>query len=205
MESSKQSLKEYLYVFVILLVIYVPTRYLFATYIAEHWLGSFGILSTITVLLIYLAEKQKLGRFGRLFLKRMNKVQTGKKKYLIYGNTIFWILIWTAVVTGIHEGKSTYAVQTEQISTMVNSPEGQKRQEEVVKNMTPESTAKTFLFLLLLPILKFDAWSILITMVDQKMNGYLDHFSVIFLVESFEALGMLIYIRIKTKNQCQTR
>lgn len=182
----------------------MPIRLAFVYFVADHWLGSFGVLTTVSVILVYLAQKNKLGKFGILFLKRMNKIQTGKKRFLVYGSLIFWITIWTLVSIGISQGTHQYQEKAEQIRQIVNSPEGKAQQEQIRQQMTPESTAKTVLYFFILPFTNFEAYSILITLIDEKMNSYLSHFSVIFLVESCEGLGMLIYFKIKTKNVCQT-
>lgn len=202
--NRKQSFKEYAYVSVILFAIYMPIRLAFVYFVADHWLGSFGVLTTVSIILVYLAQKNKLGKFGILFLKRMNKIQTGKKRFLVYGSLIFWITVWTLVSIGISQGTHQYQEKAEQIRQIVNSQEGQAQQQQIRQQMTPESTAKTVLYFFILPFTNFEAYSILITLIDEKMNSYLSHFSVIFLVESCEGLGMLIYFKIKTKNVCQT-
>ena len=202
--NRTQALREYFYVTVILFAIYMPVRLAFVYLVADHWLGSFGVLTAVSIILVYLAQKNKLGKFGILFLRRINKIQTGKKRFLVYGNFIFWITVWTLISIGINNGTHQYQEKADQVRQIVNSPEGLAQQEQIRKQMTPESAAKTMLYFFILPFTNFEAYSVLITLIDEKMNSYLFHFSIIFLVESCEGLGMLIYFKIKTKNACQT-
>lgn len=196
-KHSKQAFQEYLYVTIILAAIYLPARILFANYVAGHWLGSFGLLTVISILLIYFAKKGKMGKFGRIFLKRIYTIQTGKKKYLIYGKMVFWIIVWSLVTAGLSHATERQN-EINQIQQVMDSPEGQARQEQVRKNLTPEMVLKTIVGFMLLPFVDFEAYSILVSLVDRQMNSFLSHFSIIFLVESCEGLAILIYFRIKT-------
>jgi len=57
----------------VLLLVLLPVRVLFVRYVADDWFGSFGLITGISVLIIYLAKKNKLGWFGRAFHRQMWK------------------------------------------------------------------------------------------------------------------------------------
>jgi len=55
---------ESLIVFSFMAEVLLPARLLFVQYVSDNWLGSFGIISALSLSVIILAKKKKLGSFG---------------------------------------------------------------------------------------------------------------------------------------------
>ena len=79
-------------------------RILFVSYVSESWIGSLGLLSAVSLLLLFLAKKKKLGKFGTMFERQMKKIQQGKLGVLVYGESIFSIVLILILIFAIDGG-----------------------------------------------------------------------------------------------------
>ena len=79
-------------------------RILFVSYVSESWIGSLGLLSAVSLLLLFLAKKKKLGKFGIMFERQMKKIQQGKLGVLVYGESIFSIVLILILIFAIDGG-----------------------------------------------------------------------------------------------------
>ena len=53
--------------------------------------------------------------------------------------------------------------------------------------------------IMLLPFIDFTAWSLVISFTNDFVAGYILHFATVLLVESFEIIGLMIYIHLAVK------
>ena len=79
-------------------------RILFVSYVSESWIGSLGLLLVVSLLLLFLAKKKKLGKFGTMFERQMKKIQHGKLGVLVYGESIFSIVLISVLIFSIDSG-----------------------------------------------------------------------------------------------------
>jgi len=79
-------------------------RILFVSYVSESWIGSLGLLLVVSLLLLFLAKKKKLGKFGIMFERQMRKIQQGKLGVLVYGESIFSIVLISVLIFSIDRG-----------------------------------------------------------------------------------------------------
>ena len=84
---------ESLIVFGVMTGLLLPARLLFVEYISDNWFGSLGIISAISILVIILARKKKLGFFGPMFERQMYKFQKGKRGILVFGESLMVLSI----------------------------------------------------------------------------------------------------------------
>ena len=84
---------EALIVFSVMTGILLPVRLVFVAYVSDNWFGSFGIIAIISATMIILTKKGKLGKFGKMFEKQINKLQHGKKGKIVYGQAILFLII----------------------------------------------------------------------------------------------------------------
>jgi len=197
-ETRKQNFKEYVIVSLGLLLILMPLRILFTTYINDHWLGSFGVLSSVTLLLLYLAKKNKLGYFGRILLKRLKRIHKGKKRFFVYISAGFFVYYWFAMVLGLSHGSEYIHLYPEAFEIINSKESAQKALESSMEKINPLMVFLAVILIFVLPIVSFEQWSVTMTIVDQIMDGYLSHLSIIMLVESLEGVGILVYTKFKT-------
>ena len=55
----------------------LPVRLLFVTFVSDSWIGSFGVISVISISILILAKKGKLGEFGHMFQRQMAEIIEG--------------------------------------------------------------------------------------------------------------------------------
>ena len=207
-------------VVLVMLFVLLPVRIIFVTYVSDNWLGSFGVISTLVFLLVYLSKKNKLGPFGRMFWKRLIKAHQGKRRIISYTVIGFTIYLWASFIAGIN-ASDQYDIETAtQNIIQKNTPEQNKvlanldaaiassdiqTTQQILSQEYSKIPIERWLvsipLVILLPVLDFPVWSILTGITDELLNGYLLHFSTVFFVESLEIVGILIYTKWVTHRQ----
>jgi len=84
---------ETLIVFGTITMILFPIRLLFVTYVTEDWFASFGIIAVISLTIVFLSKRNKMGKFGQLFIRVMTKWNTGKRQYFLYIPPILLLIV----------------------------------------------------------------------------------------------------------------
>ena len=110
---------ETLIVFGIITMILFPIRLFFVTYVTDDWLASFGLISAISLTLVFLAKKNKLGEFGQLFVKVMKKWNTGNRKYLLYIPPILLLIVSVGIISLINMYDSNIDSENELVNFLV--------------------------------------------------------------------------------------
>src|SRR5574342_745736 len=96
----RQEIVETMIVFAVMTGPLLPVRLLFYTYVSPHWFGSFGLVSAISILMIVLVKKKKLGRFGGMFENQMSKIHRGKGRIIVYVQTTLVLLVLGGTIVG---------------------------------------------------------------------------------------------------------
>jgi len=89
---------ETLIVFGTITMILFPIRLLFVTYITDNWFASFGIIAAISLTMVFLAKRNKLGKFGELFVRVMRKWNSGKRQYFLYLPPILLLIVSVGII-----------------------------------------------------------------------------------------------------------
>ncbi len=183
----------------------LPARLLFVEFVSDDWLGSFGVISVISLSVIILAKKKKLGFFGPMLERQIYKFQKGKRGIAVFGESVFLLLILGTMIMAIDQGNSIhseYELQNSQNHPMINSS-------EQVLEMTNEMTLADWIIgFLLAPtalLTEFPKMSTAIASIDQSLDGWLMHFYTVGFVEYLELLGILIFYRISFKRKISTK
>jgi len=87
----------------------LPARILFVQYVSDDWFGSAGIISIISISVIILAKKQKLGFFGPMLERQIYKFQKGKRGILIFGESVFLLILLGSMIFAIEQGNSVHS------------------------------------------------------------------------------------------------
>ena len=87
----------------------LPARILFVQYVSDDWFGSAGIISIISISVIILAKKQKLGFFGPMLERQIYKFQKGKRGILIFGESVFLLILLGSMIIAIEQGNSVHS------------------------------------------------------------------------------------------------
>jgi hypothetical protein len=125
---------ESLIVFGVVGGILLPARLLFVEFVSDDWLGSFGVISILSLAMIFLAKKNKLGFFGSMLERQIFKFQKGKRGILIFAESVFLLVILGMMIFTIDQGHTIYAEQ--KMECIPESLDQKTHVLESAKNMT---------------------------------------------------------------------
>lgn len=122
----------------------LPARILFVEFVSNNWFGSLGVITAISMLVIVLAKKQKLGFFGSMLERHMYKFQNGKRGIIVFGESVFLLAILGLMIFTIDHGNSIYSeIQTIPLDSDRNY------ETKVIKLVTDLSASDWFLGVLM--------------------------------------------------------
>ncbi len=183
---------------VFFLALFIPVRLVFWTYVTDHWLGSVGIVTAILALLIYGANRGKLGYLGRLITKKIDKIRTHRMIPFLAVLNVLVLIVYGTILVAIAQGPDPAMVEA-----MQTTPgEGVSNMEDVRNQLAiwepgPGEILDTILELLVLPALDFGMFASLIYVVDDVTGNWLSHFVIVFFVETLESLAIILYFRLR--------
>ncbi len=193
-------------VFLVMTGIFLPVRFVFVTFVSDHWFGSFGIISAFAVIIVILSKKGKLGKFGEMFQRQMMKIHTGKRRKFIYTNMALTVFIMGLSIVSINLGNSAYLDQKNEILEMADSQGQSLREPADMQQLTEEfheiSTVQLLEALVAMPVLliyQFPYFAGLMAIENDLTSGFFLHFSTVGFVEVLEMIGVLIFYRVTLK------
>ena len=192
---NKRNALEGLIVFGVMTGILLPVRLFFVTYVSTDWFGSFGIISAISISIVILTKKEKLGGFGKMFERQINKLQKGKKAKLVYGQSIIFLLILGGTIFAIEQGNTVYADLKEQI---LEENEEFSDPEEILKktgDLRVEDWIIGVTAMFVAIFIAFPQLSAVLAVLNYSLDGWVLHFYTVAFVEYLEMFGILIYFR----------
>ena len=179
----------------------MPVRLLFYTYVTTYWLGSFGLISGILIIILYLTRKNKLGYIGKLINKKFLAIKKSKLTYFAIFMEFTIILIFTCCLIAVnHEGNEEYlkmmdtTLDQHGIRDLTNNQDSQ-RFLELTSDMTLKNYILALLTVFTLPFTNFEMFSSIVTKIDSLTQGWSSHFYIIILLNSAEGLGILLYFK----------
>ncbi len=192
---KKKNFFEALIVFSVMTGILLPVRLFFVAYVSTDWYGSFGIVSAISVLMIILTKKGKLGRFGQMFERQINKFQKGKRAKLIYGQSIIFLLILGGTIFAIEQGNSVYLDLKNQL---LEEHKEFSDPEQILKK-SDEMQAQDWIYgiigMFLAIFFAFPQLAAVLAVLNDSLDGWILHFYTVAFVEYLELFGILLYFR----------
>lgn len=195
----KQSI-ESMTVAIVLIFILLPIRVFFVRFISPNWFGSFGVITVISLLIIYLSKKNKLGWFGKAFHRQMFKIHHGKRRYFVYAQLAFGTIFFALTIHAINIGNEYYDTEKadllDQLEIKSVKDLMDKSSEQEIK---PETVLLAFYALFYIMIFRFDIFSIMISSMNDIFDGYVIHMSTVFLVEELELIVIAIISRLTIK------
>lgn len=168
-----------------------PLRMLFYSYLSSYWIGSFGIITAVTLTLLYLAKKGKLGKFGNIIIRRFYKRAKGKSGIgaIIFSSVIIYLSLLVII-------SCTYASHNE--ITLVKSTlkdGGINSIHDFISKPLPQASWEEYIaaeFIVLTPNpLGAAIWKT----VNQMTNGWILSILTVEVIEVIEALGLTLYLR----------
>ncbi|MBC8515736.1 MAG: hypothetical protein ISR81_04040 [Nitrosopumilus sp.] len=179
--------------------ILLPARLLFTEFVSDDWLGSLGVISALSLAVIVLAKKNKLGFFGPMLERQIFKFQKGKRGILIFAESAVLLVILGTMIFAIDNGHSIHAEQ--KMEYVSDSAFSQTHVVESAKNMTPSDWAFGAVMAPVGFITAFPQMSAAMASIDDQMDGWLMHFYTVGFVEYLELVGILIYYKISFRRK----
>lgn len=188
-------------VLIIMLFVFLPIRLLFVKYISPNWIGSFGLITVISIIILILAKKDKLSWFGRAYLKQLYKANRGRRKYIFYFALISTTLYLSAVIYAINVGQSDPIIQSK--VKIVTEELHYKDINELTNGLNDGfkigDIPKGLLLFIYIIFFRFDVFTILMSYINTLTNGWILHFSTVFFIEELEVIGLMVLYRFVIK------
>jgi hypothetical protein len=178
----------------------LPARLLFVEYVSDNWFGSLGIITLISISVIVLVKKKKMGFFGPMVERQIYKFQKGKRGLVVFSESVFLLSILAIMIFAIDQGNSTYSDL--KFQNIKNAPSSSA--EQVLESARDFDTSDWIIGFLMAPVMfltAFPQMSAGIASVDQSLDGWLMHFYTVGFVEYAEMLGILIFYKISFRKK----
>lgn len=190
-----QNLKETLIVFLVMTGIFLPVRLFFVSYVGDNWFGSFGIISIISILILILTRKQKLGAFGKMFQRQMNRLHSSRFAKFVYLQTIIILLAFGVLIFSIEMGNSFYFEEKQNLleQTTQISDHGLEFDPEI--EFTIERIALGMLLSVFVFIFEFPLFAGAFAIINDLFDGWILHFYTVVFIEELEIFGILLFFR----------
>jgi len=188
-------IREKLIVFGVITGIFLPVRMIFYAYFSTYWIGSLGLVSSLMFVLIFLAHKKKLGRFGILFLNQLTKTIKGKSGKIAIVLSLVMITYFASTLVWIERGNTVYSGEKHLVSQIIFSNYGTNK-------MNPNDIDKIMSIKqgnTIIDVSNVNYADQIISMtyaiMNDMMGGWMVNLDMILLVEQFEFLGFLVLYR----------
>ena len=191
METRLIDIRDKLIVFAVVTGIFLPVRMVFYAYVSSHWIGSLGLVSSLMILITFLAHKNRLGRFGNIFIEQIVKTMKGKSGKIIIVLSLFFIAYLGSTLVWIERGNTTYSDEKQIISQLIfhDSVVSYPVKNNVQILQMPQSDV-------LFGFSRFDqVVSLTYAIMNDMMGGWLVNLDTILLIEQFELLGLIFFYR----------
>lgn len=193
-------LKEKFVILGFTIAIFLPIRLLAGQFFLDNWLGMLGVASTISISLIVLVKKEKLGRLGHIFKRQMAKSLWGRPaKFIIIGLVLFSAYFGTTILL-VERGNELYLHDKQIIAE--NFAKKSFDKETISQLVGPQ--VQDVIGIAQIQYLEYFL-AISYSMLNDTTNGWLVNMHLILLIEQLEALGLLWFYRHSFKPQMIVR
>ena len=198
-----QDFKEFAIVGALMTLVLLPVRLVFVEFVSDSTIGSLGVISVISISIVILAKKKKLGGFGQMFERQMFRLTRGKKRIFVVTMMSFSLVYFVFSVTAIEFGNTIYANEKNLIKEQVLQEYGLDFEDigSVVSVINPEKIANGIPEYSQALFFHFKAQAITQAIINDFSNGMIQHFHLVFLVEEIEIIGVFVFYSIVYRKQ----
>ncbi len=176
--------------------IFLPIRLLAGQFFLDNWFGMLGVASAISIALVILVKKEKLGRFGRIFKKQMIKSLWGRPAKFIILALVLFSAYFGATILLVERGNELYLHDKQIIAENFAKKSFDK---DVISQLVGPQIQDTPGLAQIQYLEYFLAISY--AMLNDTTDGWLVNMHMILLIEQLEALGLLWFYRHSFKPQ----
>lgn len=188
------SKSESIIVGLVLAGILIPLRFLTLFALGDSWIGTLGVISFVTLIMIILSHKQKIGKFGDMFLRQITKMHKGKRKWFIYTQTVIFFTFALTSLYAINEGNTTYLDMKLQVAEQMKAL-GIDDYDSLVDRYKETPTEQQAQAIAQMPSLFFKQFGIIAVtaaITDDLMHNWYSHMLIFILVETTEVAILLV-------------
>ena len=224
-KSKLISVFEDLIIVLVMLIVLLPVRLVFYNFVSDNWLGSFGLISLVVILLVYLSKKNKLGYFGRIYWKSITRVHKGKRRIISYCTLALLLYFHTSIIIGAYVADTSQEaielkaqlknnitpqmqIQIDAMNTAVSEydiAETQKLMMDTYNDVPALGVVAAAITFLIIPIAAPVLWAVLVSFIDDIFSGWLLHFSTVMFIETLEIIGVMIYTYTQRNKEIEAR
>lgn len=199
MSVMKHDIKPYsksesIIVGLVLAGILIPLRFLTLFALGDSWIGTLGVISFVTLIMIILSHKHKIGKFGDMFLRQITKMHKGKRKWFIYTQTVIFFTFALTSLYAINEGNTTYLDMKLQVAEQMKAL-GIDDYDSLVDRYKETPTEQQAQAIAQMPSLFFKQFGIIAVtaaITDDLMHNWYSHMLIFILVETTEVAILLV-------------
>jgi hypothetical protein len=173
----------------------LPIRLFFVMYVSDNWFGSFGLISVISITVIILTKKRKLGKFGEMFDRQLSKLQHGKRAKIVYGQSILFLLILGGTIFAIEQGNSTYVELKNEILKENEDFSDAGQILAKAEKISFQEWINGFIGMILAIFFAFPQLAAVFAVLNDSSDGWVLHFYTVAFVEYMELFGILLLFR----------
>jgi hypothetical protein len=187
-------IKEKLILLGVTAAVFLPLRLLAGQYLMDHWLGNLGVATLISVVLITLVKKGKLGPFGTIFKNQMTKTLWGKSAKIILFTVILFACYFGTSMILIERGNTLYHADKEIIANSIASNEFK------VQSLNGPHISDSIFGLAQIQYMDY-LFSVSFAMLNDFTHGLLVNLHLILFMEQIEILCLFWFYRRMFKPQ----
>ena len=175
--------------------IFLPVRLLVGQFLLDHWLGMLGIASAVSIVLMVLVKKEKLGKVGIMFKNQMTKTLWGRSaKWIVLTLVVFCAYFGTTILL-VEKGNTEYfedkQVIAENFATKLDRDDISRLQGPQTNGIIGVTQLQYLEYFL----------AISYALINDTTDGWLVNLHLIMFVEQIEILGLLWFYRRAFKPQ----
>jgi len=192
---NKKSFVEAFIVFSVMTGLLLPIRLFFVMYVSDNWFGSFGLISVISITVIILTKKRKLGKFGEMFDRQLSKLQHGKRAKIVYGQSVLFLLILGGTIFAIEQGNSTYVELKNEILKENEDFSNAAQILAKAEKISFQEWINGFIGMIMAIFFAFPQLAAVFAVLNDSSDGWVLHFYTVAFVEYMELFGILLLFR----------
>ncbi len=173
----------------------LPIRLFFVMYVSDNWFGSFGLISVISITVIILTKKRKLGKFGEMFDRQLSKLQHGKRAKIVYGQSVLFLLILGGTIFAIEQGNSTYVELKNEILKENEDFSNAGQILAKAEKISFQEWINGFIGMIMAIFFAFPQLAAVFAVLNDSSDGWVLHFYTVAFVEYMELFGILLLFR----------